>query len=472
MSEAIFNEKTAQIAINRLLNMVHYSPDRAARTLMVVEQVLPPGQREQVRGVRRLLEEDAPSARLLERALSQLNPLARKRFVNNFVVHNVWGRGRTRREDAYEQYGFYPPFTLLISPSMRCNLRCIGCYASEYGVEDDLPLEVIDRVLEEAKAMGIHFATILGGEPFVRQDMWDVYARHGDMYFQVYTNGTTLTEANVARLAEVGNVAVAISIEGWEDETDARRGGGTYAAIMAAFKRLREAGVPFGFSAMATRHNVETLCSDPFNQMLIDKGCLFGWHFLYMPIGRDPDPDLMPTPTQRNYLRTQGAARIRTTNPLFVIDFWNDAPFVGGCIAGGKDYLHINSNGDVEPCIFTHFATDNIKEKSLVECLNSPFFKAIRSRQPYDSNLLLPCMLIDHPQVFREICAEAHPRPTHPGAERLLTDLAPHLDAYATSERAILDDAWQQDFIGQGFHLPQGTRARFQTAEREQMAAR
>lgn len=456
MSNATLRERAVQNAANQLVKMAHYSPENAERVLALIERVSGPGLKEQVRAVRRLLQEDAPAGRLLERALCQLNPTARERFVTDFVLNNGWGRGRARRAEVLEQEGLYPPFAFLISPSMRCNLRCTGCYAGEYQAKDDLPLEVIERVLDEGEAMGIHFVTVLGGEPFVRRDMWDVYARHQDTYFQVYTNGTTLTPPNVERLAKLGNVAVAVSIEGWEDETDARRGPGTYAAIMDAFDRLREAGVAFGFSAMVTRHNVETVCSDSFNQMLVDKGCLFGWHFMYMPVGRDPELGLMLTPDQRDYLRTHGAAHIRTMLPLFVVDFWNDAPYVGGCIAGGTQYFHINTHGDVEPCIFAHFATDNVKEKSLIECLKSPFFRAIRNRQPYDSNLLLPCMLIDHPHVFREVCAETTPLPTHPGAEALIGELAPGLDDHAQRTRAVMNPAWQQDYVAKGFVAPNG----------------
>lgn len=458
MSADGLSEQMAKRAVNQLADLAHDDPQKTVRLLSMAEHVAPEGLRREVRGVRRLFEEDAPGGDLLLRALQQTNAKVRHRFVDDFIFHNVWGRGQARREAAEERYGFRPPFVYLVSPSMRCNLHCQGCYAAEYCVDDDLPIEVIDRVLEEGKELGIHFVTILGGEPFLRRDMWDVYAQHNDIYFLVFSNGTTLTPANVARLGELGNVAVALSIEGWEADTDARRGPGTYASVREAFDRMRDAGILFGFSSMVTRYNVETICSDEFNQMLVDKGCLFGWHFLYMPIGRDPDLNLMPTPEQRNYLRMHGAARIRTTFPMFVIDFWNDAPYVDGCIAAGKGYFHVNTNGDVEPCIFTHFATDNVNEKSLEECLNSPFFQSIRSRQPYGSNLLMPCMLIDHPHVFREVYAEAHPVPTHAGAEQLINELAEGLDDYSRRERPILDRAWQEDFIAKGFGYHQESK--------------
>ncbi|MCZ7544567.1 MAG: SPASM domain-containing protein [Anaerolineae bacterium] len=136
--------------------------------------------------------------------------------------------------------------------------------------------------------------------------------------------------------------------------------------------------------------------------------------------------------------------------PLLVIDFWNDAPLAGGCIAGGREYFHINNKGDVEPCIFTHFATDNAKTKSLRACLQSDFFRAIRARQPFNENLLMPCMLIDNPWVFREIHAQCNPYPTHAGAESLVGALAPGLDAYAGHLAEMMAPAWQEDWIAQG----------------------
>jgi len=187
-------------------------------------------------------------------------------------------------------------------------------------------------------------------------------------------------------------VLVNFSLEGFEEETDARRGKGTFRKIMQGMDNLREVGAPFGFSSMVTRHNVDTIVSDEFNDMLIEKGCLIGWHFLYIPVGVDPDASLMPTAEQRELMRQRGAQRLRNEKPIFVIDFWNDAPYVGGCIAGGRNYFHINARGDAEPCIFVHLAVDNIKQKSLKEVINSPYFRGIRARQPYTDNLLRPCI--------------------------------------------------------------------------------
>lgn len=457
MNNNHFTQKVARKTLPAFLSLLERASDRdIGRLLGLLEQMTRNDENAQrlIHSIKQAWLEDRPWGQLLKRLFRDLNPRARTRFITNFVLNNSWGPAAAARDQFAREEGFWPPYNILISPSMRCNLHCAGCYASEYTRADDLPLDVIDRVLTEGKEMGVYFVTVLGGEPFIRRDMWEMYAKHDDIYFQVFTNGTPLTEKAVARLAELGNVAPVISIEGWPDETDARRGPGTYTHIMEAMDRLREAGIFFGFSAMVTRHNVETVCGDEFNDMLLKKGCYFGWHFLYMPIGGDPDPDLMPTPEQRKYMQKQGASRIRSAWPMFVADFWNDAPYVGGCIAGGRAYLHVNSQGDVEPCIFAHFAVDNVKEKSLRQALRSPFFRDMRARQPFSDNLLLPCQLIDQPHVFRELFAEHQPYPTHSGAETLVTGLGPALDEYACQARAAMNPVWQEVFVNRDFKAP------------------
>ena len=255
----------------------------------------------------------------------------------------------------------------------------------------------------------------------------------------------------VQELAVLGNVIPCLSLEGPEQETDARRGVGVYRKVMQTMTDLRHLGVPFGFSCMITRKNLDAVISDEFNDALLDRGVLFGWHFMYMPLGCHPDLSLMPTPEQRDRLRVQGARRIRRTKPLFVIDFWNDAPYVGGCIAAGRGYFHINSSGDVEPCIFTHFAVDNVRGRGLRQVLNSPYFRGIRQLQPYSENLLRPCMLIDNPSIFRFIHDKYKPYPTHPTAPLLLDELKPGLDLYSDALAHVLDPAWCEDKATHGF---------------------
>lgn len=364
-----------------------------------------------------------------------------QKLVVNLLVNQMLLSGPKRRAFA-EREGFYPLYLLVISPTMRCNLRCYGCYTGSYSRADDLDFETLDRVLTEDEQMGIYFITVSGGEPFVYEPLLELFARHADVYFQVYTNGTLIDRALAGELFRLGNVLPAISVEGFREETNSRRGPGAFERILKAMEALLEAGVAFGFSVTATRQNNELIVSDEFIDIYIERGCLIGWYFNYVPIGRRPEVGLMPTPQQRDYRRRQ-LEILRRTKPILLADFWNDGPLVGGCIAGGGAYLHINNRGDVGPCVFAHFAVDNIKQKSLIEVLRSDLFRA---RQPYSPNLLQPCMIIDHPWVLREVVAESGARPTHPGAETIITQLASFLDRYAAAYAEIADLAWEREY--------------------------
>lgn len=378
-----------------------------------------------------------------KRKLPDMSSNCRSKAISNFFINSLL-IGNEKRKDFAAKKGFKPPIFFVISPSMTCNLRCYGCYAGEYAKEG-LSYDVLRRVFNEARNMGIYFVTISGGEPFTRKDLLDLFKEFDDMYFQIYTNGTLIDAEMAKKLAKVGNAVPCISVEGFEKETDGRRGQGTYARIISAMDNLRNEGVLFGFSATATRANNEFILSDQFIDFYVQKGCFLGWYFNYMPIGRRPELDLMPTPAQRNW-RRERLNSIRDSKPILLSDFWNDGPLSGGCIAGGRSYFHINSNGDAEPCVFAHFALDNIKEKSLVEVLDSRMFWAIRKRQPYSANLMRPCMIIDNPNVLRDIVAESGAHPTHPGAETIITDLAGSLDKYADEYGKIVDPIWAEKY--------------------------
>jgi MoaA/NifB/PqqE/SkfB family radical SAM enzyme len=242
----------------------------------------------------------------------------------------------------------------------------------------------------------------------------------------------------------VGNLSPAISLEGRRERTDARRGAGTFDKVMGAMDLLKERGAVFGVSITVTRDNVMEVTSDGFIDFLVDKGVTYGWLFHYIPIGRDPDPDLMVTPEQRAYL-AERIPYIRTHKPIMLADFWNDGEMTGGCIAGGRRYFHINAAGDVEPCAFVHFAVDNIKDKTLLEVLRSPLFASFQKRQPFCENHLRPCPVIDNPDALRAIVAESGARPTHPGAETVLEGLvAESLDRKAKNWAAVCNAIWEK----------------------------
>ena len=352
--------------------------------------------------------------------LTKIAPSYKHGLIMNFFI-NSGLMGIPRQNEAKRELEAGVPWTILIDPTSACNLSCTGCWAGKYKKSDTLSVDTIDRIITEAKELGIYFIVLSGGEPTLYPHLFDILQKHPDVGFMMYTNGTLIDDDMADRMVESGNITPAISLEGFRESTDARRGSGTYAKIMTAMDRLGERGVVFGISLTITKQNAEELFgTDDFIDFIVEKGALYGWSFHYIPIGKDTDLGMMVTPDQRAMLAYR-IPEIRKTKPIFLVDFWNDGTFSGGCIAGGRKYFHINAKGEVEPCAFVHFAVDNIKEKSLKEALQNPLFKSYQKRQPFTDNLMAPCPIIDNPQQLRDIVTESGAHSTHDGAETVLS---------------------------------------------------
>jgi MoaA/NifB/PqqE/SkfB family radical SAM enzyme len=447
MLQSLKNYSTEKI-ISLLLSMASNSSNENLVRMTYLMELLPKKDyyRERIRWIRQLIRENHPSIEFPRRILRDLHPNQRDKWISNLAVNHLLS-GTNKRKAWLDREGYYPPSTVVISPTMRCNLSCYGCYAGDYDKSLELSREEIDSVLTQMKEMGVYFAVISGGEPFFKEDIFEIFRKHSDMAFLVFTHGGLIDERMVERLIEVGNVMPAFSLEGYERETDERRGPGHFRKVMHAMDLLRESGLSFCGSFTQTSRNTDIITSADYIDMLVDKGCSALWLFSYVPVGREPDLSLMPTPEQRDLMR-RTTIEFRATKPMVFVDFWNDGPIISGCIAGGRKYFHINANGDIEPCVFCHFAVDNIRRTSLKEALRSPLFRMIRERQGEHDNLLRPCMLIDHPETGREIFSTEGVYPTHRGAEEIFTGLSSEMDGYASRYGNIADPAWEKEFRG------------------------
>lgn len=341
-------------------------------------------------------------SKLISSLWEDIDQGVRRTLFENLVI-NASMIGAPRQLKAIEVNDCNIPWAILMDPTSACNLHCIGCWAAEYGNKLNLSLEELDSVIQQGKAMGTYFYIYSGGEPLVRKtDIITLCERHPDCAFLAFTNATLIDEAFADEMLRVKNFAPAISIEGFEDATDSRRGAGTYQAVCRAMEILKRKKLLFGISCCYTSANTEVIGSEAFFDSMIRKGAKFAWFFTYMPVGADAVPELLVTPRQREFMYRQ-IRQFRKTKPLFTMDFWNDGEFVGGCIAGGRAYLHINANGDIEPCAFIHYSDSNIREKTLLEAYQSPLFKAYRKGQPFNENMLRPCPLLDNPSRLVEI---------------------------------------------------------------------
>lgn len=378
---------------------------------------------------------------LMKRVLTDVNTNYLKRFILNFFL-NSGVKGMPIAQEKGKEMGVQVPWAILMDPTSACNLKCIGCWAAEYGKHYNLTYEKMDEIIEQGKELGIYVYLFSGGEPLVRKkDLIRLAEKHSDCAFGAFTNATLIDEDFVQDLLRVGNFTFMISVEGTPEETDARRGKGTYDKVMKAMKLLKDAGIPFGYSACYHSQNYKTIASDEWNDTMIEAGCLFGWLFTYMPIGKDAVMDLCVTPDQRAYMYKR-VREMREYKPLFILDFWNDGEYVGGCIAGGRRYFHINSNGDCEPCAFIHYATHNINECTLEEALGSPLFRKYQEGQPFSDNLLRPCPLLDNPDGLRKAVNESGAHPTQDLDLEGVDVLTAKTDKIAENWKVKADEIW------------------------------
>ena len=305
-----------------------------------------------------------------------------------------------------EKYGCNVPWAILMDPTAACNLKCKGCWAAEYGLSSQLSYDDLARIIAQGKELGTYMYLYTGGEPTMRRkDLMRLCRENPDCLFMSFTNGTLIDDSFADEIGEVGNFLPAFSIEGYEAENDFRRGEGTFERCTAAMKRLNDRHIPFGASLCYTSKNTEVLASDEYMDWLIEKGVKFAWFFTYMPTGNGAVTELMVSPEQRA-LMYKKMHEWRHTKPIFALEFWNDVEYVQGCIAGGRHYFHINSNGDCEPCAFVHYSNVNIKEHSVLEALQSPLFMAYKRNQPFNNNMLRPCPVLDNPGAISKMVSE------------------------------------------------------------------
>jgi MoaA/NifB/PqqE/SkfB family radical SAM enzyme len=365
-----------------------------------------------------------------------------------------------------ETYGMRAPTFLVLSPGKLCNLHCVGCYADSTNENDVLDWDIVDRMIQEAKTLwGARFFVISGGEPFAYRSqgkgVLDLVEKHKDCFFLAYTNSTLITDAVSARLANCGNLMPAISVEGWKERTDARRGEGVYDKILATMQRLRRDGVPFGISLTATRYNYTEILSDEFIDFFIAQGALFGWIFQYMPIGRSFTLELMPTPEQRLWMWHRSWEIIRGKQ-WFLADFWNQGTTCDGCLSAGGHgaggYFYVDWNGAVTPCVFVPYSPVNIKEVyaqggTLNDVWNNPFFRSMRSWQvaykDSRANGLAPCPNRDHHADFERILAEHEPDPIDMNAMAAMQDAAysQGLRDYDEAFQKLSAQIWEEHYL-------------------------
>ena len=381
--------------------------------------------------------------KLIMSLYTDLDAEVRKKTFENFLINSSI-LGSRKKNHNEEKYDCNIPWAILMDPTSACNLHCTGCWAAEYGNKLNLSFDDMDNIIKQGKELGTYMYIFSGGEPLVRKDdIIKLCEKHNDCEFLAFTNATLIDEAFADEMLRVKNFVPAISVEGFEEETDFRRGKGTYKAIVSAMEILKRKKLPFGASCCYTSKNVDVIGSEEYFDDLIAKGAKFAWFFTYIPVGVDAVPELMASAEQREFMYDQ-IRKFRSTKPLFTMDFWNDGEYVKGCIAGGRCYLHINANGDIEPCAFIHYADSNIKDKTLLQAYKSPLFMQYRKNQPFNENHLRPCPLLDNPGRLTNMVKESGAKSTDLIHPEDVEDLSAKCLNAAENWEPVADRIWNE----------------------------
>lgn len=337
------------------------------------------------------------------------------------------------------------PWLILMDPTSACNKNCKGCWAAEYGHQQSLTYDEMDSVVNQAKELGTHLFMFTGGEPLIRKnDIIKLCNAHPDCVFLAFTNATLIDDDFCIAIKEAGNFVPVASIEGTEESNDDRRGEGSYQTTVEAMEKLKNHGIFFGMSVCYTSKNVEFVTSDEFIDKMIGLGVKIGMYFNYMPVGSDAVPELIPTPDQRKHMYhwLRKMRNSETGKPIFVFDFQDDGEYVGGCIAGGRNYFHINSAGDMEPCVFIHYSDSNIRTHTILEALKNPLFQAYYKNQPFNDNHLRPCPLLENPDCLRKIIRDTGAKSTDLITPEDVEILCSRCDKFAAEWKDEAEKLW------------------------------
>ena len=292
-------------------------------------------------------------------------------------------RGMEKRRAALEAEGWHIPMFLIASIANTCNLFCMGCYAranGRCGQTGDKPVLDANQwgdIFSQAEEAGIPFILLAGGEPMMRPDVLGKAAEKKGILFPVFTNGTLIDGLLLTLLDRHRNLVPVVSLEGGEAATDRRRGEGAYRLAQKALHSLSDKKLMFGVSLTVTTENRAEVMSDDFIQSLYREGCRLVFFIEYVPVAPGTG-HLAPGDAERLMMEgAQDALRARIPGMIF-LSFPGDEKHMGGCLAAGRGFFHINEYGAAEPCPFSPYSDMNLRDHSLLEALDSPFFRLVR----------------------------------------------------------------------------------------------
>ncbi len=296
-----------------------------------------------------------------------------------FVRTLKWLRQAAKMRAYWKEQDVPVPPIIIFSITNECNLECEGCYAQALHShsEEELNDEELERIVSEASDLGVSFFVVAGGEPFMRQTLLDITEKYPKMIFLVFTNGLLIDNSILNRLAEQKNVIPLVSLEGFEKETDSRRGEGTYKRVLELMGQMKQRSMFFGVSLTLTQPTMDMLTDPSYVEHLVKIGNKFLLYLEFTPIEPETEELVLSPEQSKELMRRMESYRKRF--PALFISVPGDEVAEGGCLSSGRGFVHINAKGDLEPCPFAPFSDVNLKTSSLKDALQSKLLKDLRN---------------------------------------------------------------------------------------------
>lgn len=354
------------------------------------------------------------------------------RYLRTFTrFRRIYKESKRLRAEHAKRSLVVPPF-MILSITSKCNLKCRGCYASANGtVNGSTTSSQLDRnqwrkVLSQARELGVLGFIIAGGEPFMFPDLIELCSEYSDRFFVIVTNGTSITEADYARLRKSTNIGVVVSLEGGKSATDARRGEGVYVRAMSSIRRLLKTGVFTGVSITVTKRNLDYWMDEANIDAVTDLGIRLGVFIEYIPdtastanslgggcpsiseflvdvdVANKDSDDLTLSPDEQRVFRGR-ILEYRSSKPIYIIHSPADEEYFGGCVSAGRGFVHVTPAGDLTPCPVSNIATHNLSTSTLREGLLSPLFSRLRESDILKTGHATSCALVSHRKEVEEI---------------------------------------------------------------------
>jgi MoaA/NifB/PqqE/SkfB family radical SAM enzyme len=295
-----------------------------------------------------------------------------------FIKTLNWQKRAAKLRQNWEKQGIHVPPILIFSVTSKCNLHCKGCYYQTLRPtsEADLSDERLKRAIAEAKELGISFIVLGGGEPLMRQGIMDIPPEYPEIMFLMFTNGLLTTNDVLDKISKKRNVVPLLSLEGYQTNTDERRGKGVYEMLQKSVDMLRRRGIFWGTSLTVTRNNFIEVTENEFVEKLVNAGCKLFMLVEYTPVKEGTENWVLTEAQRGELVKRRDAFRVKHRAVFVALP--RDEEEIGGCLSAGRGFIHISAEGSVEPCPFVPYSDTNIKNCSLKEALQSKMLRTIR----------------------------------------------------------------------------------------------